>query len=92
MKTIEEFYKELAGSKELQEELNSLNEKLNSLNEKALGKFLRKHDCEGTAKEFTDFARSQEGEIQDDDAKAAAGGWAPSVPVTGYPPKAQGVV
>ena len=75
MKTIEEFYKELAGSKELQEELNSLNEKLNSLNEKALGKFLRKHDCEGTAKEFMDFARLQEeGEIQDDDAGAASGG------------------
>ena len=68
MKTVEEFYKEIRGSKELQEELYSLKEK-------TLGDFLKKHDCGGTAKEFTDFARSQEeGEIEDSEVEAASGG------------------
>ena len=69
MKTIEEFYKEIAGSKELQEELKVLTEE-------ALGEFLRKHDCEATAKEFSDYTRSlTEGELTDDDAQTAAGGY-----------------
>ena len=68
MKTVEKFYKEIRGSKELQEELNTLKEK-------TLGDFLKKHDCEGTEKEFTDFARSQEeGEIEDSEVEAASGG------------------
>lgn len=68
MKTAEEFYNEIRGSKELQEELNSLKEK-------TLEDFLKKHDCEGTAKEFADFARSQEeGEIEDSEVEAASGG------------------
>ena len=73
MKTVEEFYKEISDSKELQEELNTMNEEV-------LGEFLKKHDCEADAKEFADFARSQEGEIQDDDAGAVAGGgqWTPA--------------
>lgn len=69
MKTAEEFYKEIAGSKELQEELKKLNVE-------TLGAFLRKHDCEATAKEFADYAKSRaEGELTDDAAEAAAGGY-----------------
>ena len=68
MKTIEQFYKEIAGSKELQEEFNSLSEAL-------LGEFLKKHDCEATAKEFADYVKSQaEGELEDSAAEAVAGG------------------
>ena len=68
MKTIEEFYKEIAGSKELQEELKVLTEE-------ALGKFLKKHNCEATAKEFEDYTKLQaEGEISDEDAGVVAGG------------------
>ena len=67
MKTVEEFIKEIADSKELQEELNTMSEEV-------LGEFLKKHGCDATAKEFTDFARSQEGEIGDDAASAAVGG------------------
>ena len=71
MKTIEAFYKEIAGSKELQEELKKLNEE-------ALGEFLRKHDCEATAKEFADYANAQaEGELNDDAANDVAGGVSP---------------
>ena len=76
MKTIEEFYKEIAGS-------NDLHEELKVLTEESLGEFLRKHDCEATAKEFADYAKLQEeGEIQDNDAEEAVGGWAASCPPT----------
>ena len=76
MTTIQDFYKELTASKELQEELKALTEE-------TLGKFLKKHNCKATAKEFSDYAQSQqEGEIQDDDAQAASGGWAASCPPT----------
>ena len=88
MKTIEEFYKELAGSKELQDELKTLNEE-------AIGNFLRKHDCEGTAKEFTEFAKAhKEGEIEDGVVEAVAGGL-PGGPIITPPRpihKPQGVV
>ena len=68
MKTIEEFYKEIACSKELKEELKKLSDE-------ALGEFLKKHNCEATAKEFADYAKTQtEGEIGDMDAEAATGG------------------
>ena len=68
MKTIEEFYKEIAGSKELQEELKVLTEE-------TLVEFLKKHNCEATAKELSDFVKSQaDGEIGDMDAEAATGG------------------
>lgn len=87
MKTIEEFYKEIAGSKELQEELKALNEEI-------LGAFLKKHDCQATAKEFEDYAKAQqEGEIQDDDAEAAAGGaFAPVMTAPKTKHKPQGVL
>ena len=68
MKTIEELYREIAGSKELQEEFKKLTPE-------TLGEFLRKHGCEATAKEFSDFVRSQEeGELRDDAAGAVSGG------------------
>ena len=69
MKTIEEFYKELTASKELQEELKKASGEM-------LEAFLKKHDCEATAKEFADYAKSRaEGELTDDAAEAAAGGY-----------------
>ena len=69
MKTIEELYKEITNSEELKQELKTLTEE-------ALSEFLKKHDCEATAKEFSDYARSlTEGELTDDDAQTAAGGY-----------------
>ena len=68
MKTIEEFYKEMAGSKELQEELQAVTDEM-------LEAFLKKHGCNATAKDFTAFVKAQnEGEIEDADAAAIAGG------------------
>ena len=68
MKTVEEFYKQIVDSKELQEELKNVSDKM-------LESFLKKHDCNVSAKEFTEFVRSQnDGEIEDDDAAAVAGG------------------
>ena len=68
MKTMEEVYKEIAGSKELQEELKNASDEM-------LGAFLKKHDCDASVKEFTEFMNSQnEGEIGDRDAEAVAGG------------------
>ena len=68
MKTAEEFYKEIATSKELQEELGKTSGE-------TLGAFLAKHGCGATAEEFVAFARSRsEGEIEDADAADVAGG------------------
>ena len=68
MKTVEEFYREIAASKELQEELKAASDEM-------MKAFLKKHGCDASVKDFTAFVRSQdEGEIEDDDAKAAAGG------------------
>ena len=68
MKTIEELYEEIMGSKDLQEEIKKASVE-------TLSEFLQKHDCKSTAKEFVDFAKAQaEGEIGDDDAGAVAGG------------------
>ena len=87
MKTIEEFYKEIAGSKELQEELKVLTEE-------ALGEFLKKHNCEATAKVFADYAKLQaEGEISDEDAETAGGGaFAPVMTSPKAKRKPQGVL
>jgi len=69
MKTVEEFYKEYAESKELQSELKIASEKM-------LGEFLKKHGCDADVKEFTDYMRSQnEGEIDDEYTVAVAGGF-----------------
>ena len=68
MKTIEEFCVEISNSKELQEELNNLSPE-------ALKAFLEKHGCEADVKEFLKFVREHsEGEIDDEDATAVAGG------------------
>lgn len=68
MKTVEEFYKEIAGSKELQEELKAASEEI-------MKEFLEKHGCDTDVKEFTTFLREHnEGEIDDVDAAIAAGG------------------
>ena len=73
MKTAEEFYKEIATSKELQEELKAVTKE-------TLDAFLAKHGCNVTAKDFTAVVSSlTEGEIEDVDAADVAGGFnAPS--------------
>ena len=68
MKTVEEFYKEIAASPELQKELESSSDE-------ELEVFLKKHDCGASIKEFTAYVRSKsEGEIDDEEAVAVAGG------------------
>ena len=68
MKTAKEFYKEIVGSKELQEELKKTADEM-------LEEFLKNHDCAADAKEFKAFVSAQcEGEIADD----AAGSVLPS--------------
>ena len=68
MKTIEEFYKEIVDSSELQNELKAASDEM-------LTAFLKKHGCDADVKEFTEFVKAQsEGEIEDDVAAAAAGG------------------
>ena len=72
MKTIEEFYEEFATSKELQEEWKKRSDA-------ELEAFLKKHGCGATAKEFIALANAEtEGEMEDADAAAAAGGAVPS--------------
>ena len=68
MKTAEEFYKEIADSKELQEELkNASNEMLEA--------FLKRHDCDASVKEFAAFVDAhREGALDDEDARTVAGG------------------
>ena len=73
MKTVEEFYKEMAGSQELQEELQNAYDEM-------LKAFLTKYGCEADAKAFLKCAEgSSEGELEDDDAAAIAGGWGGAV-------------
>ena len=69
MKTAEEFYKEIVGSKELQKKMKNIcHEKLES--------FLKKHDCTADAKEFKAFVMSQcEGELVDEEAESVSGGF-----------------
>ena len=71
MKTIEEFYEEIAGSQELQNELKGIKEK------DALSDFLKKNNVSTTAEEFVKAFKAKkeaEGEITDDDVEAVAGG------------------
>ena len=71
MKTIEEFYKEIAGSKELQDELKNISEGM-------LDEFLKKHGCDASVEDFKKYVKSQsEGEIGDVAAAAAVGGMPP---------------
>ena len=69
MKTIEEFLKEVAASKELQDELKAIESK------DTLAAFLKKNNCGATVEEFAEFIKSNtEGEISDSNAESAAGG------------------
>lgn len=69
MKTVEEFYTEIAGSPALQSELKAIKDRY------ALERFLKNHDCGVTAEYFAKYVQSQsEGEIEDDEAEPAAGG------------------
>ena len=68
MKIVEEFYKEITDSKQLQNELKTVSGE-------TLDAFLREHNCDATAKDFIEFIRSKiDGEIVDDVAEAIAGG------------------
>ena len=72
MKTVEDFYKEISDSKELQEELKNASEEM-------LEAFLKKHDCAASAEDFVNYMKSQkkpqaEGELSDDTAENVAGG------------------
>lgn len=70
MKTIEEFIKEIEGSDALLKELEAIEDK------DAAAAFLKKHDCGATAEEFGKALKAlSEGEISDDAAESAAGGW-----------------
>ena len=70
MKTIEEFIKEIEGSEALQKELEVIEDK------DAAAAFLKKYDCGGTAEEFGKALMAlSEGEISDNAAESAAGGW-----------------
>ena len=72
MKTFAEFINEINVSKELQEELKATSPE-------ELDKFMKKHDCDADVQEFISFLKAHcEGEIEDADAAAAAGGaWGP---------------
>ena len=70
MKTIEEMYKEISASEELNKAVSEIKDKT------ALADFLKKHGCEASADEFEKFVKSQsEGEIEDDEVSAVAGGF-----------------
>lgn len=78
MKTVEEFYREIAESKELQEELKAASDEM-------MKAFLKKHGCEASVKDFAAFVRSQdEGEIEDNDVEAIVGGvyYRPKTPIS----------
>ena len=75
MKTLEELYKEIIASKELQKELTSIGKGQFA----EVDVFLKKHNCEVSAEEFVDFLKKQkksqpEGELADDATEAVAGG------------------
>ena len=64
------FIKEIEGSDALKNELKEIKDKT------ALADFLKKHGCDVSVNEFAEHIRSQgEGEIGDDEAAAAAGGF-----------------
>ena len=74
MKTIEEFIKEIEGSDALQKEFEAIEDK------DAAAAFLKKYDCDATIEVFGEALKSlSEGEIDDEEAVFAAGGWYPNV-------------
>ena len=82
MKTVEELFKEIEASKDLQKGLSSIGKGQYA----EIEAFLKKHDCDASAEEFIDFLKSQkklqvDGELSDDAAETVAGGrflWWPS--------------
>ena len=70
MKTIEELYKEINASEELQKAVSEIKDK------EAMAEFLKQHGCEASVEEFGKFVKAQrEGEIGDDEVEAVAGGF-----------------
>ncbi len=70
MKTINEFIKEIEGSEALQKELEAIEDN------DAAAAFLKKYDCGGSVEEFGKALLAlSEGEISDNAAESAAGGW-----------------
>ncbi|MBO4429541.1 MAG: hypothetical protein J5832_06260 [Clostridia bacterium] len=73
MKTLDEFIKEINGSKELQEELK------NAKDIDAVNAFLKKHDCDATAEKLSEYIKSQKNdgarELSDDEVSEVAGGF-----------------
>ena len=71
MKTVEEFIKEVEASKELRNEMKAVKD------EEEAATFLKKHDVDATVEEIAKALNinKPEGEIEDDDAEAAAGGY-----------------
>ena len=70
MKTAEEFIKEIGSSDALKNELKALKDK------DALDAFLKAHGCGATAVEFVKLVKAgNEGEISDEAASEAAGGY-----------------
>ena len=88
MKTVEEFYKEIGGSLDLWNELNAIKSK------EQLGAFLKNHDCDASVEEYEKYTYSQhEGEIEDTEAEAVAGGsWFCPPPPQLPPINQQGIV
>ena len=72
MKTLQEMFNEIEGSEILKNELKEIRD------QKEFLEFLKKQDCETTSEEIAEFFRKQsEGEVEDDVAEAAAGGYKP---------------
>ena len=70
MKTIQDFIKEIEGSAALQDELKAIEDR------DAAAAFLKKNDVDGTVEDFGKALMAlSEGEISDNAAESAAGGW-----------------
>ncbi len=70
MKTLEEFIKEIESSEALLNEIKTIT------SDDEFAAFLKKHDCGASVKEYLDYvASANEGEIGDDEAEAASGGY-----------------
>ena len=72
MKTLYEFIREITAKKELQEEMSRIR------NNDELAAFLKANDCEATTEDFwaiVDIIEGKEGEIPEELAEVAAGGF-----------------
>ena len=70
MKTLKEFMEEVAKSDELVSELETAKDM------KAIMAFFRKHDCETTPEEFTEYAKTHKDreELKEEDLEKVSGG------------------